>query len=96
MHKLTRYKWGLFRHFCESFPNAYYDVPGLIKDANGAWLKAADVEQVFKETATVLDACIVKLKLYREHSSGEYQGGMEHMALITEAVRLLARIESAK
>ena len=62
MHKLTRYKWGLFRHFCESFPNAYYDVPGLIKDANGAWIKAADVEGKIAE----LESEIERLK--HDHS----------------------------
>ena len=54
---------------------------------------AAEVEGVVKDAKTVLSACVVKLKIYREHSGGKYQGGMEHTALIAEATRLLARLE---
>ena len=91
MHELTRYKWGLFRHFCESFPNAYYDVPGLIKDANGAWIKAADVEGVVSDAR-----CLSKFV----HDLG-YQTETQELDLTTAeftemwkvATRLLARLE---
>lgn len=90
MHKLTRYKWGLFRHFCESFPNAYYDVPGLIKDANGAWIKAADVEGVLEEAKDVA----ILLRAYIAMRT--HPGCLENDPDYVKATRLLARIESAK
>lgn len=44
----------------------------------------------------LLDACKTKLQVYRNHSDGEYQGGMEHRALIDWIERVAAPTNDAK
>lgn len=48
----------------------------------------------FEQAKAALKKCAEKLALYRDKSSGEYVGGMEHAALMKHVNEVLAAMEA--
>lgn len=65
---------------CKKVPKGVYDI---IDHATSESILTSSLSATEKEYLRgVLTACKTKLQVYRTHSTGEYQGGMEHTALI--------------
>ena len=53
---VKRYKLGSYRHYSEVFPDLYCDIPELVPDQKGTWIKDADYDTLAQELAALKQA----------------------------------------
>lgn len=83
---------SVYTYFIEQDREAGVSVHGeLPTEGKVTEVRLYDLRDNMRELGEALRLCREKLEIYREHSDGEYHGGLEHTALI-QAVDNLLRV----